>query len=305
MMREPRPRLWDRLEDFWLGHISTARFALLRAALGATVFLWGLTLAPDLLAIFGDGGFADGVPLNRSKVLVLFRYIDGNTAVVASYVLLMLGSVALIVGRFTRLALPVVALLLITFTTVGAGFFIGTENVMRVLAVELALFAALTPSPYLDRSALRAGGPATLPAWGVRLVQVQMTILYATTAIAKWQGEAWRDGVAVLDALTPVHTLRFSVPSALTESDLFVSLLTWGVLGFETLLPFLLWHPRTRRTAVMLAFLAHLGFGLFIELGLFPLAMAVGLCAFLSDSDAERLAIRARSRVAATRVRVI
>lgn len=298
-MADGRRKLWGGLEAFWLEPISTARFALVRTALGFTVFLWALTLGPDLLAIFGDGGFAEGLPLNRSKVLVILRYVDGNAVVVVGYALLLLGSVALIVGRRTRLVLPVVALLLVTFTTVGWGFFIGTENVMRTLAVELALFAALTPSAYLDSPLLLPGRPATLPGWGVRLIQLQMTILYATTAIAKWQGEAWRDGVAVLDALTPVHTLRFSFPSALIESDLFVSLLTWGVLGFETVLPFLLWHARTRRTAVIMALVAHVGFGLFIEIGLFPLAMTVGLVSFLSDADAERLRVRPRRRLAA------
>lgn len=296
---DTRAQAWGRLESFWLGPLSVARFALVRTVLGITVFLWALTLAPDLLAIFGDGGFAEGHVLNRSKVLVIFRFVDGDAVVVAGFVLLVLGAAALILGRFTRFALPIVALLLITYTTVGAGFFIGTENVMRVLAVELAFFAALTPSAYLDSPSSRRVGPGTLPAWGVRLIQVQMTILYATTAIAKWQGEAWREGVAVLDALTPVHTLRFPAPAALVESDLVVSLLTWGVLGFETMLPFLLWHPRTRRPAVIAAFVAHVGFGLFIEIGLFPLAMAVGLVAFVSNADAERLLARLRRRPAA------
>ena len=78
--------------------------------------------------------------------------------------LLLTGAVALILGRSTRVVLPLVAVLVITFTTVGWGFFIGTEKVMRVLAVELALFAVLTPSWYLDRSPFRPGAATTLPA---------------------------------------------------------------------------------------------------------------------------------------------
>jgi hypothetical protein len=260
--------------------------------------LWALTLSPDLLRIYGDNGFTEGLRFNRSQVFVIFRFVDGTAAVAVGFLLLLTGSAALILGRLTRVVLPMVAVLLITFTTVGWGFFIGTENVMRVLAVELALFAALTPSWYLDRSMFRPGAANMVPGWGVRLVQIQMTVLYATTVIAKWQGAAWREGVAVLDALTPEHTLRFAAPAVLTESDLVVRLLTWGVLGFETILPFLLWHPRTRRPAVILAFIAHVGFGIFIEIELFPLAMAVGLAAFLSDDDAERLLTMPRRRFA-------
>ena len=189
-MKESSPTLWGRLEWFWLQPISTARFALVRTVFGLTVFLWGITLVPDLFTIFGHQGFIDGIRYNRSQVFALFRYVDGSLVVGLAFVLLLVGSVALILGRFTRVALPMVAVLLITFTTAGWGFFIGTENVMRVLAVELAVFAALTPSWYLDGSVFSPGAAKVLPAWGVRLVQIQMTVLYATTAIAKWQGTA-------------------------------------------------------------------------------------------------------------------
>ena len=117
----PRSALWGRVESFWLRPIPNARFALVRTVLGLTVMLWGITLGLDLLRIFGDKGFADGLPFNRSQILVLFRFVDGTAVVLVAFLLLLMGSFALMVGRFTRVALPVVALLLITFTTVVPG----------------------------------------------------------------------------------------------------------------------------------------------------------------------------------------
>ena len=196
--------------------------------------------------------------------------------------LLIAASLALIAGRFTRVALPVATILFGSFAALGWGFTIGTENVLRAIAATMAVFALLTPSWYLDRASARD----PIPGWGVRLVQVQMTILYAATALAKWQGSSWRSGEAIVDALSPVHTLRFQAPAMLSESGVVSAAVTWIVLGLETLLPVLLWHPRTRRIAVVGAILGHAAFGIFIELGLFPLAMTTGLVAFLSDDDA-------------------
>ena len=215
-MARPATTPWRHLETFWLKPIATARFGVVRTMLGVTVLLWSLSFAPDLFEIYGRDGFTGGLRFSRAQFLVIFKYGNSNVVIVAAYACLVLASVALIAGRFTRVALPITAALLITFHTAASTFTFGTENVMRVLAIQLALFAALTPSWYLDRSIFRShpsSGERVLPAWGVRLVQCQITVIYVTAAISKWQGEAWREGVAAFHALAPVHTLRFSLRS--------------------------------------------------------------------------------------------
>ncbi|MBI1913750.1 MAG: HTTM domain-containing protein [Planctomycetes bacterium] len=126
---------------------------------------------------------------------------------------------------------------------------------------------------------LPADGPSparpTVPAWGVRLLQLQLCIIYLTTGLAKLRGAdermldgAWWNGTAlhyVLNSLTlaRVSSAQLPVPLWVTASASYVSV--W----FEVLFPLLVLWRRTRKWALWFGVLFHLGIYLAIEIGWF------------------------------------
>ena len=123
-------------------------------------------------------------------------------------------------------------------------------------------------------------------AWGLRLVQIQISTVYLSTAWIKWHGSTWRDGTA-LYYVSRMEDLfgRFWLPETWFETAWMVKTGTWGVLGLETLLPFMLWFRPTRRLALGLAFGLHLGIEYAMHLFLFEWIMMVGLLSFIKPEE--------------------
>ena len=129
----------------------------------------------------------------------------------------------------------------------------------------------------------QASWPVMASAWGLRLVQIEITAIYLSTAWSKWQGETWRDGSALfyVSRMDDVFG-RLWLPDTLFVTDWIVRMSTWSVLGLETLLPLLLWLPATRRLGVVLAIGLHLAIEYAMHLFLFEWIMIAGVLSFLA-----------------------
>ncbi len=123
-------------------------------------------------------------------------------------------------------------------------------------------------------------------AWALRLIQFELTAIYASNAWSKFQGESWRDGTALyyVSQMTDMFG-RGWLPEGLFEIEWFVALTTWSVLVCEMVLPIALWLRPTRRLAIGLGVFLHLAIEYAMNLFLFEWVMIVGLMAFLTPSD--------------------
>ena len=84
-------------------------------------------------------------------------------------------------------------------------------------------------------------------AWAVRLIQIQLTMIYVSTAWEKLNGEAWLDGTALYYASRLDDLFgRGPVPSILFNSLVAMKWMTWAVLFVEVALPIALWFRETR-----------------------------------------------------------
>jgi hypothetical protein len=119
-------------------------------------------------------------------------------------------------------------------------------------------------------------------AWGLRLVQLQITAVYLSTAWMKWQGQTWRDGTAVYYVARMDDLFgRFWLPDFLFETPWIVKSMTWGVVGVEALLPLFLWLRPTRRLAIVTAVALHLSIEYAMHIYLFEWIMIVGVLSFV------------------------
>ncbi len=196
----------------------------------------------------------------------------------------------MLVGLYGRIQAAIIFVLMTSLQHRNVLIVDGEDNLMRLLCF-LFIFLPLD-NRFSIRSWWRkkrqhaADFPQTFTAWPLRLVQLQMTLLYVSTAWLKLDGEAWLEGSA-LYYTTRLDDLfgNFPVPGFVLESMFVLQWSTWLVLAIEVFLPVGLWIRQTRRFSLVLAFLFHLSIEYSMNLFLFHWVMMVGLMAFVRTDD--------------------
>lgn len=294
---------WAR---FWFTPQSVATITAIRVALGLVVFAWGASILPDLRTFYFDDGLL-GEPSYAEHRLGLFQWLTSDRAVVAVWLAMMLAAAALVSGRGVRVAAPVVWLAMLTMQQGAPSALNAGDLLLRIWTAYYALYAVLTPSRHLSVSLLGARGPAgeriwpVGPTWVVRLWQIQLSVIYPATVLAKLDGDTWHEGTASLYALGLVDFERFWVPQFVRESLVLGNLMTWFTLAAEISLPFLLWTRRTRRFGIVLGLLLHGGFDYTMRLGFFYPAMIIGYLSFLRPDEVASALGRLRDLVVGRR----
>jgi hypothetical protein len=113
-----------------------------------------------------------------------------------------------------------------------------------------------------------------VPPWGVRLLQIQLCIVYMTTGLAKLQGyfieepATWWDGTSiyyVLHNITRARVAWVELPLPLWATYV----MTWTTVWWETLFPLLVLWRWTRKWTLWLGVALHLGIYPAVEVGWF------------------------------------
>ncbi len=277
---------------FWFTPSSLAVVAAMRTLLGLVALGWALSILPDLRTFYFDDGLLQE-PTYAPHRLGLFQWFTSDGAVVVAWLALAVSSMALVSGRWVRVAAPVLWLAMLTMQQGAPSALNAGDLLLRIWTAYFALFALVTPRRFLEvplfGEADAHGGRTwrSGPTWFVRLVQIQLTVIYPATIIAKLDGDTWREGTASLYALGLVDFERFWVPSLLRENLVLGNLMTWFTVAVELSLPFLLWTRRTRWFAIVVGLGMHLGFDYTMRLGFFLPAMAVGYLAFVRPDEVE------------------
>jgi hypothetical protein len=282
-------RVWESWQRFWFEPESTSPLVLVRVAFGVLVLAWGITLAPDLLAFLGPDGVApDTSSYEGSALWTLLDVFDSNAAVIACYVAMLAAGVSLIAGFQSRLAALIVFVALTSFERRNVWMTNSGDELVRILALILVL------APAGNQISKRAP-------WALRLLQVQVSILYLAAVWAKARGVAWNDGTAVSYAMRLDDIARFQLPDGLTQSALVANLMTYATLAVEFSLGVLIWNRRLRPYVLLAGIGLHLSIDLTMRIGFFSWAVFVAYLAFVPPDRAEQVIDWARSR--ATRLR--
>jgi Vitamin K-dependent gamma-carboxylase len=285
-------RLGAAWERFWFEPEDTSTLALVRIAFGVVVLVWAITLTHDSYSFFTDSGVLpnSGYPGEARTSWGLLDLADNRLAVALVLAALSLAALWLIVGLFTRLAAVVVFVCLLSLERRNPFVFNSGDGLLKVIAFYMML-APAGASLSLDRWRRARGAfwePLLRAPWPMRLMQVQLTILYLATVWAKLSGKTWNDGTAVSYAVRLEDLARFDVPASVAHSELLANLLTYGTLAIEASVGVLVWNRALRPWVLGLGVLLHLGIDLTIRVGFFSYALFVLYVAFISPEAARR-----------------
>jgi hypothetical protein len=177
----------------------------------------------------------------------VFEFCTSNQAILIGWAVLLASALALTFGWHSRLAAVLVFVLILSFQRRDPWIFNAGDAVVRIEA----LFIALSPcgaALSLDQRCREGSfwSAQSRPIWPVRLMQVQLSIIYLASVQMKLSGETWVQGTAVSYALRLKDMQRFPPPHWFTTKALMMNAVTWGTLAIELSVAVLVWNPRFR-----------------------------------------------------------
>ncbi len=137
-------------------------------------------------------------------------------------------------------------------------------------------------------AALAADGPTpkpqTIVPWALRLMQIQIAILYVYTFTSKLKGNTWRAGVATHYASNLLSHRRRRLPAQL-DGRFAHRLATYGTLAAEFAGGVLVWFDATRYFALAAVAGLHVTLAYLMRMHLFQWIMIASLLVFVPGED--------------------
>jgi hypothetical protein len=281
-------------QSFWFQPQPMYTLGVVRMAFGALAILWGLWLLPMRDGLLDANGVTPTQP-STAHTWGLFAVWNTNGAMLIGIVVLVLAAFALLIGWHSRLAAILVFILIMSFERRIPLAFNSGDALVRIEA----LFIAISPcGAALSLDQRRTTGSfwsaQTRPNWPIRLLQVQLSIIYIAAAQVKLSGEPWLHGTAVSYVLRLEDMQRVIAPEWFATNALAMNMLTWGTIAVELAVGILVWFPRFRPWVLAAGVLMHLLIDAYVQVGIFSYAMFVMYFAWLSPETAKLLPQKVR-----------
>jgi hypothetical protein len=292
----------DGWREFWFRPEPAYTLGLIRMGFGALTIVWTLALLPDLFVLFGEHGVAPHHPLPDFRWGV-FEWWKTDLALLIGWSVLLASALALTVGWHSRFAAVVVFVLILAFDRRNPFVFNSGDALFRIEALFLAL-APVGKALSLDQRRVSGSywSARYCAPWSIRLMQIQLSLIYLATVQWKMTGHSWPQGTAVSYALRLDDMLILPMPQSITMNPLVVNVVTWGTLALELAIGTLVWNRRLRPWLLGAGVAMHSMIMLTINVGFFSLAMFVLYVAFISPETAQRLPDNIRRVIAKSRI---
>jgi hypothetical protein len=292
---------------FWFEPMSVAPLAVFRIVYGLVALAWSLTLIPEYYALLTRDGILPHAPAFTGKQAGAWGVLGtfpGKTAAVLLLVAVIVASLLLILGFFPQLAALVLLIGMMSFERRNPYVFNAGDVLLRVTAFYLIFAptaAALSLSGFLrDRKSFWIF-PQRAP-WAMRLLQIQLSVVYLFAVWTKVQGTTWNNGTAVSFALRITDIGRFPLPSFFTNSALISNIFTFGTLVLELSLAILIWNRRLRPWVLLAGLSLHLGIEYSIRVGFYGMAITSLYLLFVPPAWLETATLAVRRRIGRTRL---
>jgi hypothetical protein len=280
---------------YWLGSFDARVGALLRIALGALVLADLADRLRDFHAFYTATGIV-ATPATRPPALPLwsvFDATDGRAATLALFLSGFLFAAAFMAGYRTRLATTLLWIFVVSLGQRNPYVSDGGDTVVQAL-LFWSLFADLGARYSLDVALGRRPRADAVPAGPLRMLQLQVALVYLFTFLAK-SGPTWWGGHAVGLAVTSADWGRGLGPLLARHSGVCAAL-TYATLAIEAAFPLLAlspWRPGlTRAVAIGAGLALHGGIFLTMRVGVFSQVMPASYLLFVRPSWIDAAAAR-------------
>ena len=200
-------------------------------------------------------------------------------------------AVAFTLGWRTRLMSILLYLCMLSLYHRNVGSNGGPDAVPSILTFYMMLCpSGAACSLDAVRAAKRRGTaaePLIIP-WAVRLLQMQICLIYFQSCVIKCQGPIWMNGTTVHYILF-LREFRVFNMEWLAQYPLVINVMTHGALLIEFSLAFWLWFRPTRRWAILGGVLLHMGIRPILNMPGFGEVMIATYLTFLAPDELDAL----------------
>ena len=288
--------------QFWFQPESTCGLGLFRIAFGLIAFAWAISLFPDLDAFFSTRGIE---PESVDASWGVLGHFDSGGALTAVYVALLASALCVLLGYRTRLASVVLFAAIFSFVERAPSVFNSGDGLLRNFSFFL-MFAPAGAALSIDRWKTARDGfwefPARAP-WALRLIQVQVSLVYLAAAWSKLYGPAgfgdtaWTNGTALSYVLRLEDLERFGLPAMLAASITLSTVASYLTIAVELMIGVLVWNRAARPMVLALGVGLHLSIDLTLRIGFFSALMLASYITFLSPAAARGAILLLRDRL--------
>jgi hypothetical protein len=289
---------WD---EFWLTPEPTSTLAVVRVAYGALLLAWAAMLGPDLSPFFSTSGILPAGEDTRWAWSPLDA-VGSDAFTTAVYWLLVASAVSLVLGYRTRLVSVLAFVAVVSLHRRNPAVFQGGDQALRVFSFYF-MFAPAGSALSLDRWRRARERfwefPERAP-WALRLIQVQLSVIYLFTVWIKVRGTTWNNGTAFSYSVRVGELVRFELPAWITTSVAVSNVATYSALAIEFAMAVLVWNRRARPWVLAGGVALHLAIELTLRVGFFSFAMWLYYLAWLDPRNVRSwlLAMARRRRLA-------
>ncbi len=297
-------RAWNRL---FFAPVSARPLGVFRIVYGVLMLMYLGLMIPEFDFFYTGAGLLRGAesreaagPLRISAL----QFTDSPTASYAVWAVTTAAAVGLTLGWRTRIMSVLLYLGMITLYHRNVMSNGGPDAVPLLLSFYM-MFCPSGAACSLDamRAARKRGTvaePLIVP-WGMRLLQMQICLIYFQSCVIKCRGPLWLDGTSVHYVLFNREFGMFNL-EWLAQYPLLVNIMTHSALLFEFSVAFWLWFRPTRRWAILAGIMLHLGIRPVLNIPGFGEAMIATYLTFLAPDELDALLRRLDPRAALARL---
>jgi hypothetical protein len=188
-----------------------------------------------------------------------------------------------IMGLYTRGSIIVVMICLTSFHQRNIWLLSSSELLVRLVTL-LMIFSPcghlFSIDTLISRKKNLEPNKKDWAPWVLRLIQIQLSVVYLWTVWHKLKGETWFEGTAVYYATRLESMKNFSIPLLLDWIP-FIKLSTWLTLLVELALGTLIWFKEFRIPIIFLGIVFHLSIEYLMSIPFFEINMILILALFI------------------------
>jgi Vitamin K-dependent gamma-carboxylase len=284
-----------RIFEFFWGPADARAYALVRIGLSIGGLANLADLWPHRFELYASTGMisrdAVHAAMSGIRYLSVFDLVGSEEGTTAVFVAAGLALVALGLGVLPRASAALVFLWHLSSSHRAPPVLHGWDHILRAYS----LLVVVSPMP--DVWTLRGprGRADDVPAYGLRLMQWQLAIIYLTTVWQKLPDPYWRNGQLLAYFSVSLFS-RDPDTLFLIHHEWVSALATYASLAIEASIPWLLWFRQTRMLGLLAGFVLHFLVAVTARIAIFSTCVMIPYAAFLESADIDWLSALAGSR---------
>ncbi len=284
---------WSQI---WFQSSPTTPLEITRIGVGAAMLINYALATPHLFLFWGDDGWMPRALLfdvnNDAWSQSVFFYFTAPWQWIAFHALFLFCCAAFMVGWRTSWVKWIVLVGQLSYATRDPVITYGVDQILASLLFILCL-APVGRAVSLDRAravfmAKRGNLEARLPRYAspwagacIRLMQIQMAVLFFFSAANKLKGDEWWSGDSIWAVVANIDFYNRPLLDLFASQYWLVNVATYLTLLIEMAYPFLIWQRASRPYLLAAAIFLHIQFATIMGMPYFSFVMIMGHMSFV------------------------